>query len=106
MSVITGEVGPTGQPGPPAPSHVHMCYAMRPAGHTRENVAMHPNKESALWRGFSSAMPPRIKPKSVRFTVAYGPSTGSSHGWMKKTCCRVRTGRGKSHEPYRSLTLF
>jgi hypothetical protein len=41
---------------------------------------MHPEKEGALWHGFSSAMPARIKPKSVRSITAFTPSTASSHG--------------------------
>jgi hypothetical protein len=32
---------------------------------SRYNTAMHPDKEGALWYGFSSAMPARIKPRSV-----------------------------------------
>src|SRR5215470_6837222 len=92
-------------PLPFLPSLVHMCYSLRTAGHTRESTAMYPDKERILWHGFSSAMPARIKPRSVRSISACGPSTGSSHGWMKKTCCRGRNGRGKSHEPCRSPTL-
>jgi hypothetical protein len=51
-----------------------MCYARRPADDMRENVVMHPEKESALWPGFSSAMPARIKPRSMKSITSCGPS--------------------------------
>jgi hypothetical protein len=32
---------------------------------SRYNTTMYPEKESALWHGFSSAIPARIKPRSI-----------------------------------------
>src|SRR5215211_3165757 len=53
----TGIIGTT--------ERAQMCYAKRPANHTRVTAATYPDKESTLWRGFSSAMPARIRPSPI-----------------------------------------
>jgi len=104
-SSLKPNLGPPG--GISAVSRVHMCYAMRPADHTRENAARHPDQESTLWRGFSSAMPARIKPGSVR-SINTSKPWGLRRGWMKWTFYLARTGSMRSsfgvHQPYTGCT--
>src|SRR4029450_2454966 len=53
---------------------------------------MHRDKESALWHGFSSAMPARIKPRSVRSITAFAlPATrqAQTEGISRRAAARV-----------------
>jgi hypothetical protein len=57
-------------------SRLQMCYSICPAGHIRENAAMIPDKESALWRGFSYPMPERTKLRCVACMLGDDDGTG------------------------------
>src|SRR5262249_4262226 len=79
-----------------SPSRVHVCYAMYTADHARENAAINLDKERALWHGFSSAMPPRIKPRSVR-SINNSKPWDLHRGWMRWTFYPAKIGIMRSN---------